>query len=70
MTRDRPVTEPTEIEVTPEMIEAGIREYCLFDFEDRAEWVVVAVYRAMVAVALRNDDGSSVGVSGLAGHKR
>ena len=37
----------TEIEVTPEMIEAGVEEYSLFSSGDRGEWVVAAVYRAM-----------------------
>lgn len=40
-----PVT--NDFEVTPEMIKAGVTEYALFSFEDRGEWVVAAVYRAM-----------------------
>jgi hypothetical protein len=39
--------EHEEIEVTPEMIEAGISELALFEFADRGEWIVDAVYRAM-----------------------
>jgi hypothetical protein len=39
--------EHEEIEITPEMIEAGIKEYALFDFYDPGEWVVCAIYRAM-----------------------
>lgn len=37
----------TEIEVTPEMIEAGVEESCLYDREDPKSWEVEAVYRAM-----------------------
>jgi len=40
-----------EIEITPEMLEAGINEYALFDFCDRGEWVVSAIYSAMAKVA-------------------
>lgn len=39
------------IEITPDMIEAGIEEYALFDFQDPGEWVVSAIYRAMAAKA-------------------
>ena len=39
-----------DIEVTPEMLRAGIEEFCLFDSEDRGEWIVTAVYRAMAKV--------------------
>jgi len=35
------------IEVTPEMIEAGIDEFGLFDWGDPAEWIVPMIYRAM-----------------------
>jgi hypothetical protein len=41
------LNEHEEIEVTPEMMRAGIEEYALFSFEDRGEWVVSAIYRAM-----------------------
>jgi hypothetical protein len=50
---DRPTPRPggespgAEIEVTPEMIEAGVEEYSLFSFGDRGTWVVSAIYRAM-----------------------
>jgi hypothetical protein len=37
--------------ITPEMIEAGIRELSLFDFFDPGEWVVHAVYVAMAKAA-------------------
>ncbi len=41
---------PEEIEVTPEMLEAGVRESCLYDREDPKSWEVGAVYRAMEGV--------------------
>ena len=49
---DRPANEPTEIEVTPEMVEAGVVEFCHFDsrFEDETD-AVVRVYRVMAALA-------------------
>ncbi|MGH7097779.1 MAG: hypothetical protein ACREE4_09000 [Stellaceae bacterium] len=43
-----------EIEITPEMIEAGVNELALFDSVDRGEWIVDAVYRAMARVAMAN----------------
>jgi hypothetical protein len=42
------------IEVTPEMIEAGFEESCLYDFDDPKEWEVAAVYRAMETVRRRS----------------
>jgi hypothetical protein len=36
-----------EIEITSEMLVAGVEAYALFDFEDPGEWVVSAIYRAM-----------------------
>ena len=51
---DRPAHETEAedtIEITPEMIEAGIDEYALFDFHDPGEWVVSAIYRAMAKKA-------------------
>lgn len=36
------------------MMEAGVSEYGLFDDADRAEWVVWAVFQAMVKEALRS----------------
>jgi len=45
---DRPVNEPTEeIEVTPDMVEAGYSASRLYDREDPKEWELTAVYRAM-----------------------
>jgi len=35
------------IPVTPEMIEAGVAAYGLFEFADPGEWTVTAIYRAM-----------------------
>jgi len=39
--------ELSAIEVTPEMVEAGIEEMGLFDWGDPAEWSVPMIYRAM-----------------------
>jgi hypothetical protein len=39
--------EREEIEITEEMLRAGIEEYALFDSQDPGEWVVAAIYRAM-----------------------
>lgn len=46
---DRPATE-CEIEITPEMVEAGVIEVCSFDprFEDSMEYTVECVFRAML----------------------
>jgi hypothetical protein len=46
-----PSEERDEIEVTPEMLKAGLDEYALFDSVDPGEWVVSAVYRAMARAA-------------------
>jgi hypothetical protein len=35
------------VEITAEMIEAGAKEYALFDFYDPGDWVVSAIYCAM-----------------------
>lgn len=37
----------TEIEITPEMIEAGVRAFYLYDRGDPAEWIVWAVFVEM-----------------------
>jgi hypothetical protein len=43
---DAPV--PNEVEITPEMIEAGIEAYVLFNpLEDPGEWIVCAIYEEM-----------------------
>ena len=44
------VTSADEIKITPEMIRAGVDEYAMFSSQDRGEWVVAAVYRAMERV--------------------
>jgi hypothetical protein len=36
-----------KIEISPEMLAAGVEVYALFDFADPGEWVVSAIYRAM-----------------------
>lgn len=44
--RDRP--EPTEIEITPEMIAAGVDALCLFEMsQDDLEVIATTVFRAM-----------------------
>lgn len=55
---DRPVPDADEIEVTPEMVEAGVESYCA-EFrgqveEPDGEEVVISVYRAMRRVARRD----------------
>lgn len=49
---DRPAHSESKIEVTPEMIEAGLRELAFFDpAEDPPEYwdeCVTGIYRAMV----------------------
>jgi hypothetical protein len=53
------ITEPEEheeIEVTEEMVEAGIREYALFDSIDPGEWVVSAVFRGMLRAAIEDPE--------------
>ena len=39
--------EDCEVEITPEMMAAGIAEYALFESADPGEWVVDAIYRVM-----------------------
>jgi hypothetical protein len=39
--------EHEEIEITPEMIEAGLNEYAIFDSQDPGDALVCAIYRAM-----------------------
>jgi hypothetical protein len=39
-----------EIEITPEMIEAGMEALSLWDFYDLDEWKVADIYRAMESV--------------------
>ncbi len=50
----RPEVDPSGdgIEITPEMIEAGVREFCAYDprFENPRE-VVVEIWKAMFAVS-------------------
>ena len=53
-----------EIEITPEMMEAGIEEYALFDFQEPGEWVVSAIYRAM-AKAERDHRKSALDLDSL-----
>jgi hypothetical protein len=54
---DRPANDKgvtCEIEVTPEMIEAGLSELAGFDWQEcaeRADQVVVSIWRAMASAA-------------------
>ena len=47
--RDRP-TPTYEIEVTPAMITAGVKEFVLYRRDDDAEVIVENVFRAMLAL--------------------
>ncbi len=65
--RDRPddkfycmsgvASEADEMEITPEMIKAGIEAYSLFESCDLGEWVVPAIYSAMRKAAISNRGG-------------
>ena len=46
---DRPAL--TNVDITPEMINAGVAELCLFDLGDRPELIVEAVFSAMAKMA-------------------
>ena len=50
---DRPTLLAEDIEITPEMLAAGIEEYALFDVFDTLEWLLPSIYRAM-ELARRN----------------
>ena len=47
MVRDR-ATEPTEMEITPAMIEAGVMDYCLWENGDRPELIVISIFQTML----------------------
>jgi hypothetical protein len=47
------LTHPEEIEITPEMIEAGRRAYEMYDRDDPESWTLSAVYEAMERARLR-----------------
>lgn len=52
--RNRPVETLEEIEITPEMIEAGLTAYCIFDrTEDPAEQVVCEIFHAMALASCK-----------------
>lgn len=57
---------PDEIEIAPSVMKVGIEEYGLFDAPDPSEWVVPAVYRAMLREAIRLGHVKYVGAN--AGH--
>jgi hypothetical protein len=44
---------PDDIEITPEMIEAGVSECLLFDLRDPPRSMVESVYRAMSFARLK-----------------
>jgi hypothetical protein len=46
--------EHEEIEVTPGMIEAGMKEYALFDSQDPGDHVVCAIFVAMYRVFIED----------------
>ena len=48
MVRER-LNELKEIEITPEMIKAGIEAYCLWERGDCAEEIVESIYQSMMA---------------------
>jgi hypothetical protein len=48
MAIDRPAHETTEeIEITPEMIEAGCEASRLYDRDDPKDWEIASIYKAM-----------------------
>lgn len=46
-------TDKDEIEITEAMIEAGITAFAKYDRDDRASWVVSAIYEAMERARLK-----------------
>ena len=52
---DRPVQEADEIEITPEMIEAGCRELSLFEANDPPWSIVREIYLAMELARTKAD---------------
>lgn len=54
MCDDRPALNPDEIEVTPEMIKAGVREYMLSseDYQSQED-IVAEIYRVMAEASGR-----------------
>ncbi len=44
----KPEESSTAMEITPAMMEAGLEAYALFELLDPGEWVVPAIYQAMV----------------------
>jgi hypothetical protein len=48
---------PSEVEITPEMIRAGVREFIKFDRDyDTEQDAVVRVFRAMLAAQKSNGE--------------
>jgi hypothetical protein len=48
------ITETDDIEIPANVLAVGIEEYGLFDAADPSEWVVTAVYRAMLREAIKS----------------
>lgn len=47
-------TKPTEIEITPAMIKAGVEEFCLWENGDRPTLIVESIFRQMASVSCQN----------------
>lgn len=58
-----PASELEAIEITPAMLAAGLREFALFDSQDRGEWIVAALYRGMRATANQEDEARAICVA-------
>lgn len=54
------------VEMTQQMFEAAAEEYCLWDSQDRAEWVLPSLYKAAIAAAPKVTDPEPeyTGISG------
>ena len=48
MAKDERIANADEVEITEEMIAAGVRAYDLWDYADDSKMVVLSIYRAMI----------------------
>lgn len=48
-----------EIEITPDMLEAGLDAISLYDWSDPGDWIVTSIYSAMEKVRRNKDSGVS-----------
>jgi hypothetical protein len=48
----------TELEITDEMIEAGVDAFCRFSLDDAYEDIVIEIYRAMASRSARRNISS------------